>query len=193
MTEALGRRGIEGKVVRPKWAERSRLGLYSISFPDHGPRVAVLIPTRDRVDLLRPCVESVVAKTAYTNYEVVIIDNGSKDPATLRYMDQCGHRVLRIPQDRFNFAALNNEAAEQVDCEYLLFLNNDTRVLSREWLNQMSGFGGSPVSARSGPGFFFLTERFSMRESLAVYTTVWPGQRSSCYRLTILGTSGTPT
>ena len=61
--EALGRRGVEGKVARPKWAERSGLGLYSISFPDTGPRVAILIPTRDRVDLLRPCIEAVVAKS----------------------------------------------------------------------------------------------------------------------------------
>ena len=65
-------------------------------------------------------------------------------------MEQCGHRVLRIPQEgKFNFAALNNEAADQVDCEYLLFLNNDTKVLRKEWLSQMSGFGRLAGCGRS--------------------------------------------
>lgn len=153
VTEALSRRGIDGEVSRPDWAKRGNLGLYRIKFPDAGPRVAVLVPTRDHLDLLRACVESVKSKTSYQNYELVIVDNESSEPSTLRYLEECGQRVLRIPSDgKFNFARLNNLAAGQVEAEYLLFLNNDTVVLNSDWLSQMMGYaqlhGVGAVGAR---------------------------------------------
>src|SRR5262249_44356239 len=109
-------------------------------FPDEGPRVAILIPTRDNQQALRVCLES-IKKTSYNNYEVVIIDNESKKPETLEYL-RAQPQVLRIasPGGKFNFAAINNEAGRQVDAELILFLNDDTEVVSPCWLSQMVGY-----------------------------------------------------
>jgi GT2 family glycosyltransferase/glycosyltransferase involved in cell wall biosynthesis len=141
--EALARRGHSTAVSRPEWAVRVSCGYYTLRFPDHGPRVAIIIPTRNQLSVLRACLQS-LARTTYTNYQVVIADNASDDPETVSYLDRCDHRVLRIPDagKEFNFAALNNEAVRQVDADYVLFLNNDTEVISPEWLSQMVGYLG---------------------------------------------------
>src|SRR5262249_40882284 len=128
--EALDRRGVNAGVSRPDFAVRGNLGLYQLDFRDDGPRVATLIPTRNPLHLLKRCIESIVKKTTYRNYEIVIIDNDSDDPATLTYLQQIQPRcrVLRLscPGGKFSYAWLNNEAARQVEADYILFLNNDT-------------------------------------------------------------------
>lgn len=111
-------------------------------FPDDGPRVAVLVPTRNRVELLSACLDS-LRSTSYRNYEVVVVDNESDDPATLHYLERCPETVLRIDtQGRFDFAQLLNRAVAAVDAEYILFLNNDTEVVHGRWLAQMVGYLG---------------------------------------------------
>jgi O-antigen biosynthesis protein len=139
--EAFARRGIQGEVFRPDWARKANCGIFSHRFPDAGPGVAIIIPTRNNVEVLKACVES-IRKTTYQNYRVVIVDNESDDPATLRYLSDTPHTVLRIanPENGFSFAAINNRAVEQVDTEYVLFLNNDTEVITPEWLTQMVGY-----------------------------------------------------
>jgi GT2 family glycosyltransferase/glycosyltransferase involved in cell wall biosynthesis len=141
--EALERRGASAEAVQPQWAADAACGIFAHQFPDDGPRVTVIIPTRNQVAVLRDCIAS-LARTTYKNYEVVIIDNDSDDAETLAYLEEAGHRVLRIasPGGRFNFAALNNRAVEQIDADYVLFLNNDTEVVAPRWLSQMVGYLG---------------------------------------------------
>lgn len=102
--------------------------------------VSLIIPTRDRVDLLRRCVEGVLGKTAYPNFEVLVVDNQSVDPDALAYLEQLAKlprvRVLRYAK-RFNFSALNNFAARQARGEVLCLLNNDTEVITPDWLTEM--------------------------------------------------------
>ncbi len=154
--EALLRRGVPGRVSgSPRGAPGNPMA-FAIDFPDSGPPVTVIIPTRNRVALLRPCVLSVLEKTTYQNFNVLIIDNDSDDPETLAFLgslpDRC--RVLRLscPGGQFSYAWLNNEAARHADGEYVLFLNNDTEVRNPEWLSQMVGYarfeGVGPVGAR---------------------------------------------
>lgn len=99
-------------------------------------KVTVIIPTRDRLDLLARCVDSVSSKTDYTNYEILIVDNASRDPATAKYLSNTAHRVIRH-DGPFNYSLLNNLAARHADGDYLLLLNNDTEVIAREWLSAM--------------------------------------------------------
>lgn len=153
VAEALARRGVPAKADRPDWAVQAKASLIRHVFPDDGPRVAILIATRNRVELLKQCVES-LAKTRYRNYEIVIIDDHSDDPETLTWLAAFPGRVLRSPKPRegFNYAALHNYAAHEVDAPYLLLLNNDTEVRGPEWLSQMMGFarlqGVGAVGAR---------------------------------------------
>ena len=104
------------------------------------PGVTVVIPTRDRLDLLQPCIDSVLARTTGVEIEVLVVDNGSRDPATLAYLaalEDAGHSVLRadIP---FNYARLNNLAVAQARHDLICLLNNDVEVLEEGWLAEMA-------------------------------------------------------
>jgi GT2 family glycosyltransferase/glycosyltransferase involved in cell wall biosynthesis len=154
--EALDRRRIDGEVIHPEWAAQAGCGIFSHRFPDRGPRVTLLIPTRNHWQVLKTCVDS-LARTAYENYEVVIIDNMSDDPDALAYLESLPLRVLRIPNpgDSFNYAAINNSAARQVTSALLLFLNDDTEVIEASWLSQMVGYLGMPGVGAVGARLLF--------------------------------------
>lgn len=104
------------------------------------PLVSILIPFRDGAKWLERCLKSLRTKTAYKNYELILIDNGSSEKATLKILAQekakPGVQVLRI-DEAFNFARLNNLAAAKARGEFLLFLNNDIEVLQSHWLGAM--------------------------------------------------------
>ena len=145
VASAFSRRGIDAKVERPSWAQAAKIGVYSATFPDTGPQVSILIPTRNKHDLLSRCLFS-LASTTYKNYEIVIIDNESDDPEALAFLENCGHRISRVPrpQGKFSFAHVNNVAAQTITSKYVLFLNNDTEVISPRWLSQMMGYAQLP-------------------------------------------------
>lgn len=103
------------------------------------PRVTVIVPTRNRIDLLRTCIEG-LGRTDYPDFEVIVVDNGSDDPATLDYLaklDPMRYRILR-DDGPFNFSRLNNEAAKLATGELLCLLNNDIEMLSGDWLAIMA-------------------------------------------------------
>ena len=108
--------------------------------PDPAPDVSIIIPSRDRRDLLKQCLDSLLEKTTYPSFEVHLIDNDSRDPATLRWFEEAasinGVSVHSWPHP-FNFAAINNFGARQCRGEILLFLNDDTSILDGEWLTHM--------------------------------------------------------
>lgn len=144
-TTAIKRRGLRAEAFRPTWANRVRAPATALRFSDQGPRVAIIIPTRNQLEVLQFLIDS-LRWTRYRNYTVHVIDNDSDDPATLDYLAQLQHDVMQIasPEGRFNFAHLNNQAAQRVDAEYVLFLNNDTAVISPNWLSAMVGYLGIP-------------------------------------------------
>lgn len=108
--------------------------------PATPPPVTLIIPTRDRVELLKACLESVLSKTTYPRYDVVIIDNDSREPATLAYLDSLARRpgvwVRRWPQP-FNYAAMHNAVIGEISSPYVALLNNDVEVIAPEWLEEM--------------------------------------------------------
>ena len=109
--------------------------------PEPQPKVSIIVPTRDRVELLRQCVESVFGRTRYDAFELVVVDNGSSDPAALAYLGELAgrERVRVIRHDApFNFSELNNLAAAQCDGELLCLLNNDIEVIDGDWLREMA-------------------------------------------------------
>ncbi|WP_315852018.1 glycosyltransferase [Tautonia rosea] len=147
LTKAIERRRIDARVAQPLWASQSRFPAFELDFPDRGPKVAILIPTRDRVDLLQRCVHSILSRTSYRDYEIVVIDNGSQEDETLAYFaniePRC--RVIRVENDEhgFSYARIHNQAIQQLNdsVEFLVLLNNDTEVVRSEWLSQLVGYG----------------------------------------------------
>ncbi|MFH1670500.1 MAG: glycosyltransferase [Patescibacteria group bacterium] len=99
------------------------------------PPVTILIPTKDNIDVLRPCLDS-LRKTEYENYEILIIDNGSRG-STLSYLKRHPARVVRIETPEFNFSHIHNACMEHVHTEHIVFLNNDTEVICKDWLTEM--------------------------------------------------------
>ena len=132
LIEALQRRGFQGSV------EDGLLpGSFRVRPEIKGePKVSLIIPTRDNVSLLKNCVESIERLTTYSNYEIVIIDNDSVDPATVEYLASAPHRVIPF-REEFNYSRINNAGVSRAEGEYVLLLNDDTEVISGEWLEAM--------------------------------------------------------
>ena len=137
LKDAMKRRCIEIEdVVNGLWR-----GSYRIKYRIKGtPKVSIIIPTKDNVNSLKTCIESILEKTDYKNYEIVIVDNQSEEKKTFKYYDKIKNssQIKILEYNRpFNFSAINNYAVSQVDSEYILLLNNDTEVISEEWLTAM--------------------------------------------------------
>lgn len=105
------------------------------------PKISIIIPTKDRIDLLKRCIESIQNRSSYDNYEIIIVDNMSQEEETAAYLDGLGKsyencRIIKF-NEKFNYSKLNNYAAEFARGEHLLFLNNDIEVLNSDWLEAM--------------------------------------------------------
>ncbi|TWB39900.1 GT2 family glycosyltransferase [Nitrospirillum viridazoti] len=122
--------------------------------PDRQPVVSLLMPTRDRVDLLRPCVEAILGETRYSAFELLVMDHESRDPEALAYLeslrDRPGARVIphRGP---FNFADMMNRAAVTAAGEVLVFLNDDMEPQHPEWLRELVSQALRPDIGAVGP------------------------------------------
>jgi GT2 family glycosyltransferase len=152
---SLTRQGIAAEVL-PGEAE----GVLRICYPtpEPPPLVSIIILTRDRLDLLQRCVESILAKTDYPSYEIIVVDNGSQEPETLDYLcilEQKGSaRIIR--DDRpFNFSALNNIAIRQAFGQYIATLNNDMEVIGDQWLKEMVSHACRPGVGAVGARLWF--------------------------------------
>ena len=108
--------------------------------PAPAPKASLVVPTRDRVGLLRMCVESILERTTYPDFEVVVVDNQSSDPEALAYLAQLERRdrvrLLRYDAP-FNYSAINNWAVGQCDGTVIGLVNNDIEVISPGWLDEM--------------------------------------------------------
>ena len=105
------------------------------------PLVSLIIPTRDGYDILSMCINSILSKTIYKNYEILIIDNQTTDLKTLKYLDELKdeHSHIRIIQynKKFNYSTINNFAVSQANGEIIGLINNDIEVISNHWLTEM--------------------------------------------------------
>jgi GT2 family glycosyltransferase len=117
-------------------------------------KISIIIPVRDRVDLLARCLDSLTSKTTYAPYEIVVVDNDSQSEEARAYFSNLKHRVLRY-SGPFNFSAMNNFAVEQTDSPWLLFLNNDTEVIESEWLTMMAEHVQRPAVGAVGPKLLY--------------------------------------
>jgi GT2 family glycosyltransferase len=134
LAASLSRQGIAGSVE--PIGDRFHRVVYPL--PMEPPLVTVVVPTRNRLDLLEPCLRSLVEKTDYPSLEILVIDNDSTDTEAIDYLDslQAPHRVLRYT-GAFNFSAINNFAVANATGSVLVFLNNDTEIVNSSWLSEM--------------------------------------------------------
>lgn len=139
LTEHLARRGLSGTIDEAPEAA----GMYRVRWktPESKPLVSIVIPTRNGEKILRICLDS-LRKTAYQAIEIIVIDNGSDEQATLDLLaERANKNQIRVLRDDslFNYSAINNRAVAQAKGEFVLLLNNDIEVVTPEWLDEMLG------------------------------------------------------
>ncbi len=122
------------------------------------PLVTLIIPTRNRLDLLQRCVDSIYQKSTYWPFEIIIVDNQSDDPAALRYLAELEKnrrlRVLRY-DSHFNYAAINNFAVEHAAGEIIGLINNDVEVITPDWLEEMVSRAVQPEIGAVGAMLYY--------------------------------------
>jgi GT2 family glycosyltransferase len=136
VVDHLARTGVEADVAVRPGGHLAALRRPPAPFP----KVSIVVPTRDRVDLLRQCVDSVLRRSTYPDLELLVVDNNSVEPETQAYFDALGTEprvtVLRYPQP-FNYSAINNFAVRHATGAVLCLLNNDIEVITPGWLEEM--------------------------------------------------------
>lgn len=136
LNDAMSRRNINAVVAGGFFHNSYRVKYEIIG----NPLVSIIIPTKDKVPVLKTCINSILGKTGYSNFEIVVVDNQSHNPATFDYYKQIERnpRVRILKYDKpFNFSAMNNFAVSHARGDHLVLLNNDTEVISGEWLSAM--------------------------------------------------------
>ncbi len=122
------------------------------------PKVSLLIPTKNRVELISRCVESIRRLTHYPDYEIIIIDNGSTESAALAFLEHAsalpGVRVLRI-EGEFNFSKLNNRAVAECSGEIVALMNSDLEAAQSDWLREMVSHALQPGTGAVGTLLLF--------------------------------------
>lgn len=154
LSDAMRRRGFNAHVINGPTR-----GTYRIKYiSNESKKVSIIISTKDNTNILKKCIESIIGKTSYTNYEILIVDNLSKEAKTFKYYQKIkgNGKVRIITYDKpFNFSAINNYASFQCNGNFLLFLNNDTEVISPEWLEAMMEFAQRKDVGAVGAKLFY--------------------------------------
>ncbi len=157
-----GERALNDHFDRQKIAAIAELIVFGYrarySLPEQLPLVTLIIPTKNGLQLIRQCINSILKKTSYSNYEILIVDNGSDDAPTLQYLHELNseERIRIVKDDRpFNFSALNNNAVEIVQGKFIGLLNNDLEVISPEWLSEMIAIALQPEVGAVGAKLWF--------------------------------------
>lgn len=150
LSEALERRGTPGRIEETRFPTFYRT---RYSLPGQ-PKVSIVIPTKDGIDLLRACIESVLQRSTYPNFDIVVVDNQSTDGETLEYLATSPVKVLRYPH-RFNYSRQINLAAARAEAEVLLFLNNDTEVRTPEWIEALLEHAMRPEVGAVGARLYY--------------------------------------
>jgi GT2 family glycosyltransferase len=151
------RRAIAGHLARTGVAARVEpgcgTGRWRVRYEvREAPNVAIVLPTGGRLELLRPCLEGLFARTSYPHYEIVIIDN-SKSDAVRQYVESLHEAKISYLDQRgrpFNYSALNNLAVHETTAPLLLFLNDDITLTDEEWLTALVEQGQRPTVGAVG-------------------------------------------
>ena len=131
---SIERHGIQGAKV-----EDSRIiGLYKVTYPVKGePKISIIIPNKDHKKDLKRCIKSIL-KSTYKNYEIIIVENNSKEKNIFKYYKKLEKnpniKIEKCEMSIFNYSKLNNYGASKANGEYFVFLNNDTKIITNNWL-----------------------------------------------------------
>ncbi|GEM_PF-1473940 len=162
--DALHRRGLAGELVPVPGLPGYFRTHY---FLKDEPLFSIIIPSKNNGAVLKTCIDSIFKKTAYRKFEVVVINNGSTDAATLDYLAdlRAAKQVVVLDHDvPFNYSEINNLGVRHAKGDILVFLNDDTEVLSEQWLDWMGGYAQLPHVGAVGAKLLY-PERYTVQHS----------------------------
>lgn len=136
----IDRLGLNGTVE-----QGNTLGTYKVNYEVEGnPKVSIIIPNKDYISTLKVCLKSIIKLTTYKNYEIIIVENNSTEPETFEYYKKIDGKnnikVVYYPEKVFNYSAIINYGVRNCTGDYVIQLNNDTELLTPNWLQEMLGF-----------------------------------------------------
>ncbi|MCP3928182.1 MAG: glycosyltransferase, partial [Bacteroidetes bacterium] len=157
--DSLHRNNLNGEVVFARYQ-----GSYRARYQVHDtPLVSIIIPFKDKPDLLKNVINSILEKSTYTNYEIVGVSNNSTDKSTFDLMENLSKNDSRISFIRynhpFNFSAINNHAITKVKGKYVVLLNNDIEIISPEWIEAMLEFAQQEQVGAVGGKLYYSDDR----------------------------------
>lgn len=144
-----GKRAIEEHLKRvglkAKVEHGFSLGIYRTIYEVIGnPKVSIIIPNMDHIDDLKKCIDSILEKTTYKNYEIIIVENNSKNDETFKYYDKIKQndkiKVIIYKEKGFNYSKIINLGVKEATGEFIMQLNNDTELLTPNWLEELIGY-----------------------------------------------------
>lgn len=139
LKDALKRRGLKGEVM-----PNPRVSTYLVKYGNSNELISVIIPIKDAADVTRRCIDSIYNKSTYRNFEIILIDNNSSQDETFAMIKEYeekydNFRSIRL-ECEFNYSYINNQGVKEARGDYILFLNNDTEVITPDFLEYMLGY-----------------------------------------------------
>ena len=136
----INRLGLKGTVEFGK-----TMGTYKVNYKIIGnPKVSIIIPNKDYVSTLKTCLKSITELTTYKNYEIIIVENNSTEKSTFRYYKKIEQnekiKVIYFPEKEFNYSKIINFGVKHSKGDYIIQLNNDTKIITPNWIEEMLGF-----------------------------------------------------
>jgi GT2 family glycosyltransferase len=156
LRDACDRRGLNAKVLPVDNKPTNYRLQYAL--PKRQPMVSIIIPFKDKADLLEQCVESIIEKSTYKNFEILLLSNNSVEKETDDYLKTLtNEKRCRVEywDNPFNYSAINNYGASIAKGEYLVLLNNDTKILTDDWLEELVSAASQPNIGAVGPILFY--------------------------------------
>jgi GT2 family glycosyltransferase len=148
----------------------SGLAHWTLETPTPQPSIDVIIPTRDRIDLVRNCIEALENKTTYQNWDIILLDNDSIEPESLEYFAQSKYRVVPCPGP-FNYAKIVNRGVNHSKADFVVTLNNDTILITPDWLERMVSLAALEDVAIVGA---CLVDQYGHREHESIVVSPYP-------------------
>lgn len=151
----IDRIGLKGEVV-----SGNTLGTYKVNYEIKGnPKVSIIIPNKDYVSTLKVCLKSIAKLTTYENYEIIVVENNSEEQKTFDYYDEINGKdkikVVKYPEKGFNYSKIINYGVANSDGEYIIQLNNDTELITQNWIEEMLGFAQREDVGAVGAELFY--------------------------------------
>ena len=121
------------------------LGIYKINYEvENNPKVSIIVPNMDHIDTLKTCIDSIVNLTTYNNYEIIIVENNSKEEKTFEYYKELEKnekiKIVYFEEKVFNYSKIINFGVKNATGEFIMQLNNDTKLLTPNWLESLIGY-----------------------------------------------------